>query len=353
MSSRTHFLADHRFEDDARGGPGIGPIVRSAAVPGVVSAGASAASTPAPAPAPASARGWEAALELAFLRMGDATILLRKSQRGPLAVQRPFSPEGLEVSHVTLLHPPGGLVGGDRLHVGVEVCPGAHAVITTPAAAKHYRSGGQHALQQQHLTVAAGGVLEWLPHETILFPGAISELRTRVDLAPGARFIGVDLICFGLPARGEPFQRGRCRQRLELWRGERPLLLERGDFDGGAPVHAARWGLGGAVVTGTLLAAPSLPADHEVLSALRALSAALPEDDLGSVSRLDAQPRAGVGPVTDGAADNPADGELSALCCRYVGLSAERGVAFLRQAWALLRPALLGRAATNPRIWST
>jgi urease accessory protein len=356
LSSRTHFLVDQRFEDDARGAAGIGPIVRSAAVPDVVSAAAnavaarSAAMTGSPSASPPAtpARGWEAALEIAFLRMGDATILLRKSQRGPLAVQRPFSPEGLEVSHVTLLHPPGGLVGGDRLHVGIEVGPGAHAVITTPAAAKHYRSGGQRALQQQHLTVAAGGVLEWLPHETILFSGAISELRTRVDLAPGARFIGVDLICFGLPARGEQFQRGRCRQRLELWRGERPLLLERGDFDGGAPVHAARWGLGDAVVTGTLLAAPSLPADHEVFSALRALGEALPAGDLGSVTRLDGEPDTG-----DARASGTEAGDLSALCCRYVGPSAERGVAFLRQAWAILRPALLGRPSTNPRIWAT
>jgi urease accessory protein len=297
-------------------------------------------SSPRPLPADPAAtgdpgRGWEAALELGFVAVDGATVCQRRSQLGPLAVQRPFTPEGPAVSHVTLLHPPGGLVGGDRLRVGVDVGPGAHAVITTPAAAKHYRSAGLPARQEQRFVVAPGGALEWLPHETILFDGAISELRTRVELGAGARFVGLDLVCFGLPARAERFQRGRCRQRLELWRGDQPLVLERGDFDGGAPVHAARWGLAGAPVIGTLLAAPAPATGREIddaLDAIRALAQALPAGDLGAVTRL---------------------GDHAALCCRYLGGSAERGGAFLRAAWRLLRPPLLGRAAVNPRIWAT
>jgi len=288
-------------------------------------------------------RGWEAALDIAFVAIGGATILLRNGQRGPLAVQRPFSPEGRDVSHVTLLHPPGGLVGGDRLSIGVEVAEGAHALITTPAAAKHYRSAGPAARQQQRFTVASGGRLEWLPHETILFDGAISELSTRVDLGAGASFIGIDLVCFGLPARGERFGRGRCRQRLELWRGDCPLFIERGDFDGGAPVHAARWGLRGAPIMGTLLAAPALPAEHAAMEAVRELAAALPGGDLGAVTRLDW-----------GSDSGPRiDGDRSVLCCRYLGASAERGARYLREAWRLLRPPLLGRPAIAPRIWAT
>ena len=139
---------------------------------GIARAGDSAAAEPA-------VRGWEAALEIAFVALGGATILLRNGQRGPLAVQRPFSPEGRGVSHVTLLHPPGGLVGGDRVSVGVEVGEGAHAVITTPAAAKHYRSAGATARQQQHFRVAGGGKLEWLPHETILFDVAVEKRWER------------------------------------------------------------------------------------------------------------------------------------------------------------------------------
>lgn len=306
-------------------------------------AGAHAGASAAPEPAVA---GWDATLAIAFVAIGGATVLLRNGQRGPLAVQRPFSPEGRDVSHVTLLHPPGGLVGGDRLSIGVEVGEGAHALLTTPAAAKHYRSAGQPARQQQQFAVASGGTLEWLPHETILFDGAVSELRTRVDLAAGASFIGIDIVCFGLPARAERFTRGRCRQQLELWRGDRPLIIERGDFDGDAPVHAARWGLGGAPVMGTLFATPGLPADHQALTAARELAAALPDGDLGAVTRLDCG--------TGDQAGNPAGrDDASVLCCRYVGASAERGTRYLRQVWRLLRPPLLGRPAVDPRIWST
>jgi urease accessory protein len=290
--------------------------------------------------------GWQAALDIAFTAAeGGATLLSRHRQLGPLAVQRAFAPEGPGVSHVTVLHPPGGLVGGDQLRIAIAVEPGAHGLCTTPAAAKHYRSAGAVALQQQRLTVAAGGTLEWLPHENILFEGAISDLRTRVDLGAGARFIGIDLVCFGLPARQERFARGRCRQSLELWRAAggpgadtglaRPLLIERGCFDGGAPVHAGRWGLGGAPVVGTLVAAPGLPADHAALAAVRARAGDLPDGDLGVVTRL------GPGP------------DDSVLCARYLGASAERGLSFLRDAWRLLRPALLGREAVNPRIWAT
>jgi len=290
-------------------------------------------------PAAVAPRGWEAELALAFVATGGATAMVRGGQRGPLAVQRPFFPEGPGVCHVYVLHPPGGLVGGDRLRVDIEVAAGAHALGTTPAASKLYRSSGAPARMEHRIHVACGGALEWLPQETILFDGAIADLRTRVDLqeatpatpaTPAARFIGIDMVCFGLPARGERFTRGHCRQRLELWRGGRPIAVERGTFDGGAPVHAARWGLGGATVMGTLLGAPA--PDEATLQALQHLPETLTHGDLGGATVL---------------------GGGAAIACRYLGASAERGRRFLQAAWAILRPALLGRPALPPRIWAT
>jgi len=297
-----------------------------------VSADADSADAPEP-------RGWQAELELAFVEAGGATRMVRGGQRGPLAVQRPFFPEGPRVCHVYVLHPPGGLVGGDQVRIGIDVGAGAHALGTTPAAAKVYRSSGATARQELRMTVAAGGALEWLPQETILYDSAMADLRTRVDLAqdddpagPGARFIGIDMLCFGLPARQERFARGRCRQRLELWRGGRPIALERGTFDGGAPIHGARWGLGGATVVGTLLAAPSPAPDSDAVQALQRLAETLRQGDLGSATVL---------------------GGGEAIACRYLGASAERGRRFLQAAWRLLRPAVMGREATAPRIWAT
>jgi urease accessory protein len=277
-------------------------------------------------------RGWEARLTLGFEARGEATVLARREHRGPLAVQRPFFPEGASVCHVYVLHPPGGIVGGDNLKIDVDVATGAHALVTTPAATKAYRTAGPPAALENRLRVEAGGVLEWLPQETILYEGCDVSLATRVDLAPGAAFLGLDLVCFGLPARGEAFVRGRCKQAFELWRDGAPLALERGRFDGGGPVPAAAWGLAGAPVMGTLLAAPAAAKDAEaLLAALRAEADALPDGHLGSATAL-------AGGV---------------VACRYVGPSVERAGAFLRAAWALARPALLARAATPPRIWST
>ncbi len=261
-------------------------------------------------------------------------MLATRRHVGPLAVQRPFYPEGRGVCHVYILPPPGGIVGGDRLRVDVGVGAGAHALLTTPAATKVYRSAGARAQQRQHLHVAAGAALEWLPQETILFDGAHVDLGTRVDLAAGGRFLGIETLCFGLPARAEGFARGRCRQSLELWQDGRPLLCERGRFDGDAPVSAARWGLAGAPVLGTLLAAPApAPAtSRRTVDDLRALAAALPAGDLGAITTV---------------------GDGAALICRYLGGSAERGAWFLRAAWAILRLAVLDRPPAPPRIWAT
>ena len=280
----------------------------------------------------ADARGWRATLELGFSGGGGATHLAHRRHAGPLAVQRPFFPEGPAVCHVYVLHPPGGIVGGDRLHLEARVGDGAHALVTTPAATKAYRTAGPAAAQQSELFVARDGVLEWLPQETIIYDGADLSLATRARLEGGARFLGVDLLCLGLPARGEGFARGRCRQALEVWRDGTPVLVERGRLDGGGAVHAARWGLARAPVLGTFISSPAPAASDEVLAAIRARAAALPAGELASATVL---------------------GDGAALVCRYVGASAERARTFLRAAWADARLPLLGRAPTPPRVWAT
>ena len=279
--------------------------------------------------------GWQAELELGFASVAGSTVIDRRAHRGPLAIQRPFYPEGptspggnaREVCHVYLLHPPGGMVGGDELRIDVQVAAGAHALVTTPAAGKAYRTTGAPVTQTQTLHVADGGALEWLPQETIVYDGAIATLETRIELGLGARFLGAETICFGLPARGEAFARGACRQRFTINRGGRPLFVERGRFDGGGAVHEAHWGLGGATVMSLLVTCPAPP--DAVVDEIRAVATG---DDLGGVTVL---------------------GDRAALVCRYAGRSAERARAFLHAVWRLLRPPVFGRAAVAPRIWAT
>jgi urease accessory protein len=274
--------------------------------------------------------GWSAALELGFAAEGGATRLCRRAHRGPFVVQRPFFPEGRDVCHVYLLHPPGGLVGGDELRLDLKVEAGARALVTTPAAGKAYRTLGDVARQVHTLAVDAGGALEWMPQETILYDGCRAELETRVDLQDGARFFGAETIVFGLPARGEGFARGSCRQGLELRRAGAPILIERGRFDGGTRVQRAAWGLAGAATLTLIVASPSP-------------GAAAAEEVRALADGLSGTERAGVTVLGDG----------EALVVRHLSARAEAARAFVESAWRLVRPALFDRTAVAPRIWAT
>src|SRR5690606_30424398 len=112
--------------------------------------------------------GWRAELALRFELRGPRTVLAGRRHYGPLRVQRPFYPEGAPC-HTYVLHPPGGVVGGDRLHMDIRLEPGSHALLTMPGATKFYRSAGATSLLQQHFHVGEDAVLEWLPQDNILF----------------------------------------------------------------------------------------------------------------------------------------------------------------------------------------
>ncbi len=276
--------------------------------------------------------GWTAKLSLGFASRPGGSYLARRRHEGPLAVQRAFFPEGPAVAHVYLLHPPGGLVAGDILAIDVAVDPGAHALITTPAAGKAYRSGGERTAQvSQRLSVGAGSTLEWFPQETIVFDGARVDLETTIDLAADARFFGWELICYGRPAAGERFTRGFCQQRLMLRREGRPLAIDRTRIVGGGPLLDAPFGLGGHPVQGTFYIAPAGEALTAVLADVRAEIAEMTAPtELCSLSLVQ-----------------------GALIVRTLGASAERARQIFARVWTRVRPILCGRQACPPRIWLT
>ncbi len=270
--------------------------------------------------------GWQASLELELGPRGGRTVLELNRHQGPLMVQRPFHPQGDESCHLYILHPPGGVVAGDQLSIRVRVKPQARALITTPAAGKLYRSPGPWAGLEQRLSLEPGAVLEWLPLETIVYDQARARLRTRVELSGDAAFVGWEIICLGLAASGKPFASGQLRQDLEVWREGRPLVLERGRYEGGGPLLREPWGLGGWPVAGTMLASGG---DGQLLAAVRSAAA-----ELDLPGRFAATLVSGV------------------LVCRYLGPEAEAARAFFLRAWQVIRPALLGAEACPPRIWS-
>jgi len=265
---------------------------------------------------PASA--WSAHLSLGFTACGSKSVLAHRFQDGPLVVQKPLYPEGEAVCHAIVVHPPGGIAGGDDLRLDVKAGARAAAVLTTPGAAKWYRSAGPWA--RQKLAFEVGGTLEWLPRETIVFDGALAELACEVRLTGAARYIGWEIVCLGRTGSGERFSRGTLRVDTRIARDGKLLWMERGEIDGGSALMRSPVGLAGKSVFGSLIAAE-------------------PAFEASIVNRC-----------RDMAATTVLPGLLIA---RYLGDSTEEAFDRFRWIWSLLRPAVSGRDAVEPRIWRT
>src|SRR5437870_3976523 len=198
------------------------------------------------------AASWKASLSLAFARQGDRSVLVGRAHDGPLVVQKPLYPEGVEVCHAIVVHPPGGIAGGDELALDVRCERDSHALLTTPGAGKWYRSAGAWA--RQSLDFVVEGALEWLPRETIVFDGALAELNTTIELGESARFIGWEIVCLGRRGSGERFQRGRLQLSTRIDREERTVLIDKGEIEAAGRLMESPAGLGGRPVLGTFVA---------------------------------------------------------------------------------------------------
>ena len=163
--------------------------------------------------------GWPATLQLDYrcdTLIGAPRTVVHDRHEGPLRILASLYPESPVVCHNVLVHPPGGIVGGDTIAITARLAPHCHALVTTPGATRFYRSAGVAATQALDARLADGARLEWLPLETIAHSGCSAENRMRFELAAGAEMIGWDLLALGLPASNEPFERGRCTQQIEL-----------------------------------------------------------------------------------------------------------------------------------------
>ena len=271
--------------------------------------------------------GWKAKLHLKFVEENHKTVLKQRSHQGPLQVQKAFYPETNGACHVYILHPPGGVVGGDSFDIKIEVDSNAKVLVTTPAAGKFYRSAGDEAYQQQTITVADHGVLEWFPSENIFFSGAKVKLETRVDLSRESHFIGWDILCLGRPAIGETFSQGQLTQKFEIFQNGRPIRLDRLLVREKDAILDAKWGLGGKPVVGTFFC---LTPRKDLVDLLRQNIGSPENDDLFSVTFVD-----------------------GIILCRYLGNSVEHVKRNFIKAWQILRVALRDHEAGIPRIWNT
>jgi len=270
---------------------------------------------------------WRAQLNLEFSKSNNKTILSQRKHFGPLHVQKPFYPEINGTCHLYILHPPGGVVGGDNLNIFVDVKSNAHALITTPAAGKFYRSAGPNAKQQQVATVAPKGTLEWLPSENIIFSGARASIKTKIQLSYHSNFVGWEISCLGRPASSENFSEGVLDQRFEIWREGKPIQIERLLLKGKDLSLDAKWGLHGFPIVGNMVCVTDKKA---LLDSLRELSNASTAQELFSVTQVD-----------------------DIILCYFLGNSVEKARSYFINVWKIFRREVIQLEAVEPRIWKT
>lgn len=275
---------------------------------------------------------WHAHLDLQYRRDERGTTLLQHRHRGPLRIFKSLYPEGPGVCHNVIVHPPGGLVQGDRLEVDVVVGQGAHALVSTPGATRFYRNAsGEPAEQRVQLRLEEGARLEWLPLETLAYDGCRALNRVELALAPGAELLAWDVVSLGLPAAGLPFASGSLEQHWS-WPG---IWLERARLDAADErlLHSPV-GLDGQTALATLVLACGT-------ALTRGRREALLEQCRALIEAHELAPRCG--------ATCPND---HMLVVRALAGQVEPLMQLWQALWALLRRQAWGMADAPPRIWS-
>ena len=273
---------------------------------------------------------WRADLKLDYTLESQRTVA-RYLHQGPLRILQSLYPEGDQICHNVLVHPPGGLVGGDTLDIQVNVAEGAHALVSTPSATRFYKSGGQAALQQVTATLAPGARLEWLPLEAIAYNDCEATNRAIFNLAPTSELMAWDVTALGLPSSDMAFTKGHFQQHLEI----PGVWLERGNLRG----DDTRWlnsplGLAGQKCLASLVFASGN--NIEPQRAAQALEAAR--------EVLEAHPLRLQAGVT---CAHP-----QVIVLRVMSPLVEPSMDLLKKVWAVWRHTLWALPSTPPRIWS-
>jgi urease accessory protein len=273
---------------------------------------------------------WHAALSLDYLNEDHRTVA-RYLHSGPLRILKSLYPEGDAICHNVLVHPPGGLVGGDMLDIKVSVGPGAHGLVTTPGATRFYRSEAGLATQQVHARLEAGARLEWLPLEAIAYNQCDALNHAVFDLAPGAELMTWDITALGLPATELPFMQGTFRQHLEI----PGVWLERGTLRGeDTRLLNSPLGLAGQRCIATLVFASGSPLSTTCLA--QGLEVARE-----CVEAHDLRWQAGV------TSPNP-----QVMVLRVLAPVTEPAVQLLKQVWVAWRREMWQLSGTVPRLWN-
>jgi urease accessory protein len=255
----------------------------------------------------------------------QARTILKHQHLGPLRIQKALYPEGPSQCQAIIVHPPGGIAGGDRLEVRLQSREQSKGLVTTPSAAKWYGTEGTIPATQ-HVEIDLAGQLEWLPQETIVFDRAWVESELSIRVAGTGAMLGWDHLIFGRRASGETFKTGRFAQSLKVTLSEALVWHDRIVLNGDDALFHSPIGLRGHHAFATIWAIMAEPQiwTESLTETVRLQSP--------QVSWTVLHPRLLVG-------------RLLAEPLKLKGL--------LEQAWGTLRPFVLDRVALEPRLWAT
>ena len=274
---------------------------------------------------------WHARLQLDYTHESARTVA-RFQHSGPLRILQSLYPEGDAICHNVLVHPPGGLVGGDTLEIAIHGAAGSHALVTTPGATRFYRSAGDQALQDTRITLDTGARLEWLPLEAICHTACLAENRLRMALAPGAEMMGWDVTALGLPHAGQPYESGSFQQHIEM----PGVWLERGRIDASDTLlMASPLGLAGHKCLASIFFCAGTPLERARVQAALACARDV----------LQAHPLANTAGATS------PNGQV--VVVRVLAPLVEPAMDLLRKVWAAWRQEMWALPGQLPRIWAT
>jgi len=271
--------------------------------------------------------GWKGFLSFTFVDQAGRTVVKDKKHYGPLVLQRPYYQE-LTRPSILIIHPPGGVAGGDILETTVHFEENTCGLISTPAATKFYRSSGDTAYQTQTVVMSKGCELEWLPQETLFFNASKSKNKIVFKMqSPDNSLIAWDIVGLGRPHRGECFEEGLLDQRLEFYIEDELVFFDRIKLTDSSLNQHSVAGFKGHVLLATAL---FYCEDIRQLETLKDKLNAESWDDPVGLSLID-----------------------GVLVLRVLSHDLDDIKSILYHAWAIARPYVIGVDAVKPRIWNT
>jgi urease accessory protein len=206
-------------------------------------------------------------IALSVSAQDGVTRRTRVHEDGSLRVRFPnATPQALEA---VIVNTGGGMTGGDRFSIEMNVGEGASLIAGTAAAEKIYRSSGADAEMGVRLALEKDARLAWLPQETILFDRARLNRRIDIDLADGASLIMAEAVVFGRAAMGEAMTQGFFTDRWRVRRGGKLVYADTARLEGAiAEKMSERAVTNGGIAIATVLIAPGGDAALEQVRAL-------------------------------------------------------------------------------------